>query len=223
LANTRLDPPQAERWLETAIRLSGSNHWLEVKVADLYMSAGTEKATKRALALYRTGHDAQENSASYRLVKYYSDKTRKDYNPQMASDIFVDLIKRSELKDVPERLAMLANMKQEIRRQVSLRLNISGLYKKAAEANEPIAMREYGKILRSENAGAGAAESFKWLQRAADLRDPEGMYLVSQAYAFGMGVAASEDLARIWLIKAADAGFADAVKLRALMTTRTEG
>jgi TPR repeat protein len=214
----RLDPEQAEHWLETAIRLSGANHWLEVKVADLYMSAGTKAAVARALALYRAGHDAQENSASYRLVKYYSDKTRKDYNPRMASDIFVDLIKRSELKDIPERLAMLANMKQDIRRQVSLRLNVPDLYRKAAETDQPVAMREYGKILRSENAGARSAEAFKWLQRAADFGDPEGMFLVSQSYAFGMGVAASDAQARVWLFKAAGAGSADAVKLRALVT-----
>jgi TPR repeat protein len=219
----RLDPTQAEQWLEMAVRLSKSNHWLEVKVADLYMSAGNEKATRRALELYRRGHEAQENSASYRLVKYYSDKTRKDYDPQAASDIFVDLIKRSELKDVPERLAMLKNMKLEIRRQVSLRLNVTELYQKAAEANQPIAMREYGKILRSEKASAGATEAFDWFLRAANLNDSESMFLVSQSYAFGIGVNTSEEQARAWMIKSANAGFAEAVNLRTLMMAGTEG
>jgi TPR repeat protein len=219
----RLDPAQADRWLEMAVRLSKSNHWLEVKVADLYMSAGNERATNRALELYRRGHEAQENSASYRLVKYYSDKTRKDYNPQAASDIFVDLIKRSELKDVPERLAMLKNMKQEIRRQISLRLNVKELYQRAAEANQPVAMREYGKILRNENASADVTVAFDWFLRAANLMDSESMFLVSQSYAFGIGVAASEEKARAWMIKSANAGFAEAVNLRSLMMAGTEG
>jgi TPR repeat protein len=219
----RLDPPQAEQWLEMAIRLSKSNHWLEVKVADLYMSAGNEKSKNRALELYRSGHEAQENSASYRLVKYYSDKTRKDYNPQAASDIFVGLIRHSELKDVPERLAMLKNMKQEIRRQVSLRLNVTELYQKAAEANQPVAMREYGKILRNRNAKAGAPEAFVWFLRAANMNDSESMFLVSQSYAFGIGVIASEEQARAWMIKSANAGFAEAVSMRALIAVGTEG
>jgi TPR repeat protein len=219
----RLDPVQASQWLELAVRLSKSNHWLEVKVADLYMSAGTERAKQRALDLYQRGHDAQENSASFRLVKYYSDKSQRDYDPQKASDIFVDLINRSELKDLPERLAMLKNMKQEIRQQVSLRLNISQLYQKAAESNQPVAMREYGKILRDGNASTGATEAFNWFLRAASLNDSESMFIVSQSYAFGIGVPASEEQARDWMIKSANAGFAEALKLRALMSKATEG
>jgi TPR repeat protein len=219
----RLAPAQASQWLELAVRLSKSNHWLEVKVADLYMSAGTETAKKRALELYRRGHDAQESSASFRLVKYYSDNSQRDYDPQAASDIFVDLINRSKLEDLPERLAMLKNMKQEIRSQVSLQLNVTDLYQKAAESNQPVAMREYGKILRNRNAANGATEAFSWFLRAANLNDSESMFLVSQSYAYGIGVIASKEQAREWMIKSAKAGYLEAVSIRSLMSTGTEG
>jgi TPR repeat protein len=217
----RLNPGHAEKWLETAIRLADSNQWLKVKIADLYMSASQEKATKRALELYRAGHDARENSASYRLVKYYSDKARKDYNPRMASDIFVDLIKRSDLKDVPERLLMLKNMKEEVRRQVTLRVNVTAIYEKAAAARQPVAMREYGKILRS--AGGKTQQSFNLFLGAANLNDAESMFLVSQSYAFGIGVEASEQQAHTWLNKAAESGFPEAVKLHAYLTGASQG
>ncbi len=57
------------------------------------------------------------------------------------------------MESVPEKLLMLANMKPEIRRQVTQRIDVRGLYQKSAESGQPVAMREVAKLMAQRRQG----------------------------------------------------------------------
>jgi TPR repeat protein len=142
----------------------------------------------------------------------------------MASDIFVDLVQRSDLQEVPEKLLMLANMKPEIQRQVTQRIDVRGLYQKSAEGGQPIAMREVAKLLRDDAKDSKTIlAAFTWLKKAAEAGDAEAMFLLSQSYAYGLGTRPALDAAQTWMAKAAEAGYPAATQVLKLNNAGTEG
>ena len=125
---------------------------------------------------------------------------------------------------MPEKLLMLANMKPEIRRQVSLRINVRDLYQRSADTGQPVAMRELGKLLRNDPKESRAIiDAFAWLKKAAEAGDAEAMYLLSQSYAFGTGTKPALDAAQYWMAKSAEAGYPEAAHVLMLTKAGTEG
>jgi hypothetical protein len=214
----------AERWLAIANHIAGEDAWRKVKIADVYMALGRRDTEQRALALYEEARAGGEAAAFYRLVKHYANNASESYDPKKASDIFVDLVERSDLETVPEKLLMLANMKPEIRVQVSQRIDIKGLYQKSAETGQPVAMREVAKLLRDDARDTKSIlASFTWLKKAAEAGDAEAMFLLSQSYAYGLGTRPALDDAQAWMARAAEAGYPAATQVLKLNNAGTEG
>ncbi len=214
----------ADRWLAIASHIAGNDAWRKVKIADVYMALGRRDTEQRALALYEEARAGGEPAAFYRLVKHYANNTSESYDPKKASDIFVDLVERSDLETVPEKLLMLANMKPEIRVQVSKRIDVRALYQKSADAGQPVAMREVAKQLRdSAKDSKSILASFTWLKKAAEAGDAEAMFLLSQSYAYGLGTRPALDDAQAWMARAAEAGYPAAAQVLKLNNAGTEG
>lgn len=214
----------AQRWLTIANHIAGDDAWRKVKIADVYMALNRPDTQQRALELYQEAREGDEPAAFYRLVKHYANNASESYDPQKASDIFVDLVARSDLESVPEKLLMLANMKPEIRRQVSQRIDVRGLYQKSAEGGQPVAMREVAKLLREDAKDSKSIlASFGWLKKAAEAGDAEAMFLLSQSYAYGLGTRPALDAAQTWMAKSAEAGYPAATQVLKLNNTGTEG
>ena len=213
-----------QHWLTIASHIAGDDAWRKVKIADVYMALGRRDTKQRALTLYEEARAGGEAAAFYRLVKHYANNASEGYDPQKASDIFVDLVKRSDLETVPEKLLMLANMKPEIQRQVSQRIDIKQLYQKSAEGGQPVAMREVAKLLRNDAKDSKSIlASFAWLKKAAEAGDAEAMFLLSQSYAYGLGTRPALDAAQAWMAKAAEAGYPAATQVLKLNNAGTEG
>ncbi len=220
----RHEPKDAQHWLTIASHIAGDDSWRKVKIGDMYMALNTPDMKNTALTLYTEARAEGEPAAFYRLVKLYADNTSAAYDPNKASDIFVDLVARSEPADVTDKLLMLSNMKPEIRRIVSQRIDIKDLYRKSAELGQPVAMRELAKLLRDDPKDSKAVfASFDWLKKAAEAGDGEAMFLLSQAYAYGSGTKPALDAAQHWMAKAAEAGFPQAAYVLKLNKAGTEG
>lgn len=214
----------AKRWLAIASHIATDDAWRKVKIADMYMELNTPDTKRTALDLYAEARSGGEPAAFYRLVKYYANNAGDAYDPKAASDIFVDLVQRSDLNSMPEKLLMLANMKPEIRRQVNLRINVRDLYQRSADTGQPVAMRELGKLLRNDPKESRAViDGFAWLKKAAEAGDAEAMYLLSQSYAFGTGTRPALDAAQYWMAKSAEAGYPEAAHVLMLTKAETEG
>jgi TPR repeat protein len=217
-------PQDATRWLTIATHIAADDQWRKVKIGELYLSLNTQEATKTALQMFGEARGKGEAAASYRLVKYYADSRSDAYNPRAASDIFVALLQHSDTATMPEKLLTLSSMKPEIRRQVSLRVDIKALYQRSAETGQPVAMRELAKLMQADSKdGRAAGKAFAWLKQAAEAGDSEAMYRLSQSYAFGTGTKPSLDEAQLWMRKAADAGYPEAAHMLMLTKAGTEG
>lgn len=220
----RHEPEDTQRWLTIASHIAGNDSWRKVKIGDVYMALNAPEMKDTAFKLYTEARAEGEPAAFYRLVKIYADNTGTAYDPKKASDIFVDLVARSEPETVTDKLLMLANMKPEIRRIVSQRIDIKELYRKSAELGQPVAMRELAKLLRDDPKDSKAVfASFDWLKKAAEAGDGEAMFLLSQAYAYGSGTKPALDAAQHWMAKAAEAGFPQAAYVLKLNKAGTEG
>lgn len=220
----RHQPEDAERWLTIASHIAGDDAWRKVKIADVYMALNRDDTQKRGLELYEEARTEGEPAAFYRLVKFFANDASESYAPQKASDIFVDLVERSDMESVPEKLLMLANMKPEIRRQVTQRIDVRGLYQKSAESGQPVAMREVAKLMRNDAKDSKSIlASFDWLKKAAEAGDGEAMFLLSQSYAYGLGTRPALDAAQTWMVKAAEAGYPAATQVLKLNNAETEG
>lgn len=220
----RHQPRDADRWLTIASHIAGDDAWRKVKIADVYMALNRPDTQKRGLELYEEARQGGEPAAFYRLVKYFANDASESYDPKKASDIFVELVQRSDMESVPEKLLMLANMKPEIRRQVSQRIDVRGLYQTSAEGGQPVAMREVAKLLRDDARDSKSIlASFNWLKKAAEAGDGEAMFLLSQSYAYGLGTRPALDAAQTWMVKAAEAGYPAATQVLKLNNAGTEG
>jgi TPR repeat protein len=220
----RHKPEDAERWLTIASHIAGDDAWRKVKIADVYMALNHKDTQKRGLELYQEARSEGEPAAFYRLVKFFANDASESYDPKKASDIFVDLVDRSDMESVPEKLLMLANMKPEIRRQVAQRIDVRGLYQKSAESGQPVAMREVAKLMRTDAKDSKSIlASFDWLKKAAEAGDGEAMFLLSQSYAYGLGTRPALDAAQAWMVRAAEAGYPAAAQVLKLNNAGTEG
>jgi TPR repeat protein len=209
----------AERWLTTALHMAEGDFWRQVKIGDLYLSIGSPATNAKALELYQQARRAGEKSAYFRLVTYYSNSSSRFYDPAEAATIFIELVGRSDVKQVPDQLLMLEKLKPEIHRLVGTRLNIRELFERSAEAGQPVAMRELAKILRrNANDRPAVTAAADWLKKAAEAGDSEAMLLLSETYAYGTGLEASSEKAHYWMAEAAKKGNQDAVRIYSLMS-----
>lgn len=72
-----------------------------------------------------------------------------------------------------------------------------------ADAGEAGAQTDLAQWLMAEKQPAAAA---RWLQHAADQGYPDAMHCLGQCYATGSGLVRNENLAVMWIAKAAAAG-----------------
>jgi TPR repeat protein len=217
-------PQDASRWLTIATHIAADDQWRKVKIGELYLSLNTQESVKTALHMFDEARSKGEAAAYYRLVRYYSDSKSEAYNPRAAGDIFVELLQRSDTAAMPEKLLMLNSMKPEIRRQVSLRVDIKALYERSANTGQPVAMRELAKLMLLDSKDSRAAgKAFVWMKQAAQAGDAEAMYLLSQSYAIGSGTRPSLQEAQLWMRKAAEAGNPDAAHMLVLTEAGTGG
>jgi TPR repeat protein len=94
------------------------------------------------------------------------------------------------------------------------------LYREAAAAGSPSAMRELGFLYVSGNAvPRDLTRGLEFLYEAARRDDPAAMLALASAFGRGEGVARDERLARFWLVRAADAGYRPAMAARRRLAT----
>ncbi len=114
---------------------------------------------------------------------------------------------------------MSGGPRPEIRDLVLVNLSVIELYRKPAEAGNPVAMRELAELIRIEKSTQETAiEAATWFKKAADLGDAEAMVELAKAYALGLGVKPSLSSATSWLKLAAAGGNPEAKTLLATMT-----
>lgn len=89
------------------------------------------------------------------------------------------------------------------------------LYRAAAAAGSPQALRELGYLYVSGNAVARDRQrGLEYLYEAARRDDAPAMFALASAFGHGEGVERDDALARFWLVRAAETGYRPAMEAR---------
>lgn len=203
-----------DHWLKVAEHLLEGKAWQMVKLADLYVARDTEASRQIAFSYYQKAYGLGSPLAASRLLDRVEDPKNAAYDVALAVNLFDGLIRNSDSEALFGVVSRIKRAPEAIRTAVLERHNIEGIYRKAAEVENPTAMRELAKLLRQDGADLEQIiEASLWLKRAADGRDVEAMVLLAQSYAFGIGVKPSQEMAMKWLQQAAEAGNSKASSL----------
>ena len=205
-----------QRWINISDYLSEGDGWRLTQLADTLVRHGTPADADRAFGFYETAAVAGSKTALNRLLARYSDDDTADYNPQRAATLYVNLVNNSEPQELPAILFRIENDDIAIREAVYQQIKPVALYLTAAEAGQPVAMREYALLIRDAATTPAEVETATgWLARASEAGDVEAMVEYAKALAFGVGVSGgpSPAAARLWLTKAATAGNGEAATL----------
>lgn len=200
-------PDEADDALDVALALSPEQGWQQVKLADIYTTLGSIADREEAFKLYQAAHGQGYDPASRRLLDWYSDPDSRFYQEDEHAKLLLEELEKA----APSELYGLANRlkyaPESVRAKVSAAFDMKAAYKKAAEAGDPVAMREFAKTLNRNSASQkDLSDATEWLTKAANAGDAEAMLLLAQAYAFGSGVEHSAEKAGQWLKAAAEAG-----------------
>jgi TPR repeat protein len=207
-------PARVTHWLDIAAVLLGGDGGKMVTLGDAQRSYWGDQAEASARALYQSAADQGNKTAVQRQIKIFADPALAGYDVAKAAGLYVQLISLEDPAAIPEILAGLTRRNPALAVIVDTKLDLGEIYRAAAEAGNPAAMREHAQRLRSTAQTASqSSAATDWLIRAADSGDAKAMALLSQAYSLGIGIAQSPELAEAWLQRAADAGDAAAKAL----------
>lgn len=214
------DQAEARRWLRIATELAADDPWQTVELADAYRTTlPNAESEKIALAFYRKANALGSRTAVQRLLRIYGDKTRPDYDQARIVSLYVDLVARSDTRQIAGVLDEISRKDPKLRAAVEARLDLDRLYADAAKAGNPAAMREHARRLRAKaQTGDEIATSTDWLLRASEAGDVPAMVMLAQSYSLGVGVPISVENARIWLRRAAEAGDPTAIDMVKMFT-----
>lgn len=198
---------ELDRWLDVMMALLEGKAWQAVKVADLYSQRPSASAQKAAFDLYVGAHEKGYQIASYRLLDLVSDPQAATYDPALGREIFATLLERADGNQLYGVIRRVQKSPAEIQEPVLAQFDIRSLYRRAAEAEYPAAMRELAKLMRTSTATREEIrEASEWLKKSAAAEDVEAMVLLAQAYAFGIGLDPSRRDAVKWLQAASESG-----------------
>lgn len=206
------------QWMDIAEFLSESDSWRMVKMGDTLRQFGDARTVTDQIEFFEVGYKAGSITAIHRLLETFSKPGTATYNPGRSADLFVDLVGRVDVAEVPHILQRIASSPPAISAAVYTKINVEALYLTSANAGSAEAMLELGKLIRIRAISADDLEmATDWIGKSANLGDVDAMVAYADALAFGIGVEASREKALVWLGKAAEAGNADAAaKVRGL-------
>jgi TPR repeat protein len=207
-AMTALDRPEAARhWLDVARVTAAGVDWEMVAVGDALLEHADlyEGAEEAARELYREAA-ALDYPLAYRKLLSMRKDGQADIPVSEATELWTAYLGQATIEDIPSALRLLSFAEPELKAEVEERVDVRGLYTTAAEKGNPTAQLELAKIILDEQGQDGAERYAELLTASAEQGQDEAMMLLSEAYAYGIGVETDTEQSRQWLERAAEAG-----------------
>ena len=195
------------QWIDITEYLAEGDGWRLTRLGDVLIRYGTPADADRAVGYFETAMADGSNTAIHRLLRQVSRSELPGYDPKRATELYIELVKRSDPVELPRTLNRLAGEEEAIRTATEAAIDIPALYRSAAEAGSPIGMREYARLLQtSADSPQELAQATDWMHRAAEAGDMDAMVAYAEALALGIGTPPSREDAVLWLSRAAELG-----------------
>lgn len=220
------DPDLFEKWMRIGEELTEGDGWRLTLLGDQLRSRGLAEDRSRMLAYYDAARATGNRTAVQRVLSFVAAKGTPEFDPKRAAELYAALVTSGRPDEWVSAISRLDNEDDAIRTIAFRTIKPAEVYRRAAEAGDPIGMREYGLILRdAADSAETVAAAANWLARAAEAGDGRAMIEYAETLAYGIGVEQSPETALVWLERAAALGFQDAdrlVRSRNLKTTETQ-
>lgn len=195
------------QWIDITEFLAEGDGWRLTRLGDVLIRYGTPADADRAVAYFETAMADGSNTAIHRLLRHVARSELPSYDPDRATELYIELVRRSDPVELPRTLARLSGEEEQIRAATEAAIDVPALYRSAAEAGSPIGMREYARMLQSAaDSPEELAAATDWMHRAAEAGDVEAMVSYAEALALGIGTTPSREDAVLWLSRAAELG-----------------
>lgn len=217
---------EARQWLDVALAGSQGHDWEQVLIADAMLEIADQPENpdqtdirERAFELYEQGRAEGGRVATMRLMSHHRSGTLPEpLDEAELAELYVDLVEVANLDYLPNALGWLTEEGPEIQGRIGDRVDVVALYTEAAEAGDAQAQFDLASLLRRDPDGTPDLDRYaELLEQAASQGHDEAMLLLSEAYALGLGVEASVETSRGWLLKAAAAGNQSAARTARLL------
>lgn len=214
---------EVEHWLDVAQAAGVPGGWTVVALADGYRELSKRPdAIPTAVGLLNEAREQGNRTATLRLASLaQEDIDGFELPAEDLAGLFVDLIGASAIEDVPNVLRRVRRADPAVQSLVEAQVDVRSLYEQAAAAGSAVGQLELAKIVQAEASGQEDLTDYAGLLTAsAEQGQAEAMYLLSNAYSFGLGVPPSLDTSREWLFRAAEAGNQQALETVRLLETQ---
>lgn len=210
LANVYEDINQQDemlRWLDIANLLTEDKVWALIALGDHYRDLAIPNAETKMLNFYLAGSEIDPSATRIKLYDAVSSPDTDIYDPDFAIKILSEILTANQPGEIARGLSRLRGSPEAISAAIANTIDVDPLYQSAANAGDPVAMREYGLRLK-QDAGTvdDVTAATTWLVKAADAGDTTAMVEIANAYAFGIGLPPDATKAQHWMREAAARG-----------------
>tara|TARA_R100000322_G_scaffold133072_4_gene88968 strand:+ start:11468 stop:14167 length:2700 start_codon:yes stop_codon:yes gene_type:complete len=200
-------PDDARHWFEVAKATASGVDWELVAVGDALLANADlfERPTEAAMTLYRKSA-ALDYPIAYRKLLAMRKEGKAEIALEDAKELWIEYLDATTVEGIPSALKLLKFSDPELKAAVQDEIDVRGLYATAAEQGNATAQLELAKLVRDAEGADGTGRYAELLQASAAQGQGEAMLLLSEAYAYGIGVETDPAQSRAWLDRAAEAG-----------------
>lgn len=215
---TLLSPELTLHWRQIGMTINNGNVLSKLNLKDWQIDDYGIGNPPNELDVLKRNLAEGDQGALRGIVALTADSDLRTYDPAAAADTLLTLLKQGTAEDEAWVLDLYGKLDPAVRTQIEAKVDIRGLYEKAAGRGDVQAKVTYGLLLRdTAKTSANLVASAKWLREAAEAGNVTAMAEYGTALAHGYGVTADPAGALTWLDKAAEAGNGQARDLARLL------
>ena len=215
---TLLSPDMTMHWRQIGMTLNNGNVLGKLNLTDWQIDDFGRGNPPNELDVQKRNVAEGDRGALRGVFALTADPDLRTYDPAAAADTLSTLLRDGTAEDETWVLGLYRKVDLAVRSQIETKIDIRGLYEKAAQRGDAEAKLEYGLLLRdSAKTLANLQASARWLKEAAEAGNVGGMADYGYALAYGLGVPQDPVGALSWLDKADLAGNPQARDLARLL------
>ena len=215
---TLLSPDLTMHWRQVGLTMENGNVLGKLNLTNWQIDAYATGNPPNELDVQKRNLAEGDLGAKRSIFALTADSDLRTYDPTVAVDTLVQLLRQGSAEDETWVLGLYRKIDPAVRAQIDSKIDMRGLYEKAAMRGDVYAKLEFGLLLRdTAKTPANLIASAKWLKEAAEAGNVLAMAQYGSALAYGLGVTADPAGALTWLDKADQAGNLQARDLARLL------
>lgn len=204
----------SDRWRRIGLVMEGGHVLSKLNLSDRQMALYGRGAAPDAREVAERNLADGDESARRNLFALTANPDLPSYDPQAAADHLLAILASANPDDISWVVETFRAAPEGLRRAISDKVDMTTVFRSAAERGDVAAMLELGLLLRARAQTAmDLNASARWLEAAAKGGSVAGMAEYGRVLSLGLGVPIDRAAGLSWLEQAGQAGDAEAAAL----------